>query len=558
MAGIIDAFSLNLLSSAFISIAREMGINLLRAAYSSMVREAKDASAALLDRDGNVIAQTTLIPMHMNSMSQAFKVFVRTYDFCDLGPDDAFIMNDPYSGGQHLPDIFLFCPVFYRDELVAFCGSSAHHVDVGGSTPGPCVTATELFQEGIRIPPLKINLLKDLQGGILEELLAANVRVPKQVIGDLNAQVASVRSGQRRMVEVFEKYGTDLVKEGMEEIQNYSERIIRKEISDLPDGVYTGEDYLDSDGISKRSIKIEVSVIVEGSEITIDLSKGNKQVRGPINSPVASTTSTVHIYLAGLWEQTVPQNEGCYRPVKFIIPEGTIFNPNFPAPVRLRNLTVYRLFSALNKAFSKVCPERIVACGNSSLNVVGFGLSEPGNYEVFLEVVGGGLGGGLDYDGADVTGQLMSNCSNIPVEVIENDLSIIRIMDYSMIQDSGGDGRYRGGLGLRRSYQVLKDNVLLSTYSDRFKFASWGLYGGMDAGNSSFTLIKRNGKTMRLPANVNKRLKKDDVFIAEFSGGGGYGAPRDRKPESITHDVEEGKISLEKARSVYGLELASD
>jgi N-methylhydantoinase B len=553
----IDPFSLNVLSSSFVSIAREMGINLLRSAYSSIVREAKDASTALLDRHGNVVAQAELIPMHMNSMSQAFKVFAEGFSLEGLEPDDAFVINDPYSGGQHLPDIFLFTPVFYKDELIAFCGSSAHHVDIGGSTPGPCVNATELFQEGFIIPPLKISLTRDLNGGIFEKLLAANVRVPKQVIGDFNSQVAAVKSGQIRLIELAEKYGADLVKQGMEEIQNYSERLIRKEISELPPGVYSGVDYLDSDGISKKPIPVEVTVIIEGSEITIDLSKSNKQVQGPINSPLASAKSTVHIYLAGLWSENIPLNEGCYRPIKFNIPKGTIFNPDFPASVRLRNLTVYRLFSALNRAFSKICPKKVVACGNSTLNFVGFGLPERGAYEVFLEIMGGGLGAGLDYDGGDAVGQLMSNCSNIPIEVMENDLSMVRIVNYQIVQDSGGDGQFRGGLGLRRTYEILKDNVLLSAYADRFKFTSWGLFGGSDAQNSSFTLVKKKGKRMKLPAYINKKLMKGDMFIAEMSGGGGYGLPKDRKVESVIRDVEEGKVSPQKAEEIYGVKVSS-
>ena len=553
MSTAIDPFLLNILGSSFTSIAREMGISLLRAAYSSIVREAKDASTALLDRNGKVVAQAEYIPMQMNSLSSAFEIFAETFELEKLSPEEGFLTNDPYSGGQHLHDVILFTPIFYRDELIGFSGSIAHHADMGGIAPGPVADATELFQEGIRIPPLKINLVKDLKGGNIEKLLAANVRVPKKVIGDFNAQIAACRTGERRLVEMTEKYGPDLVKMGMNEVQNYSERLIRKEISKLPDGIYSGEDYIDSDGISNRSIKIEVSVIVDGSEITVDLSKGNRQVKGPINSPVASAKSTAHIFLSGLWDQPIPVNEGSYRPVKFIIPEGTIFNPRFPAACRARMTSCYRLHSALTKTFSHVSAEKIIACSNSTTNIIAFGLSETNKYEVFIEVMGGGLGAAADGDGEDAIGQLLSNTGNIPVEAVENELSMFQIDRYELIQDSGGDGRYRGGLGLRRVYRILKADVILSTYSDRFKFAPWGLFGGEDARKSRFTLI-RKGKKIKLPSNSNTKLRKGDLFIAETSGGGGYGSPKERKKDLIRRDIEEGKISLGKARKVYGVD----
>ena len=549
----IDPYLLNILGSSFISIAREMGISLLRAAYSTIVREAKDASTALLDRNGKVVAQAEYIPMHMNSLSAAFEIFAETFELEKLTPEEAFLTNDPYSGGQHLHDIILFTPIFYNEELIGFSGSIAHHLDMGGGAPGPMASATEIFQEGFRIPPLKVNVPKDLQGGNIEKFLAANLRVPKKVIGDFNAQIAACRTGERRLKEMTEKYGLDLVKGGMKEVQNYSERLIRAEISKLPDGKYSGEDYIDSDGISARSIKIEVSVIVDGSEITIDLSRGNQQVKGPINSPIASTKSTAHIFLSGLWDEPIPVNEGSYRPVKFIIPEGTIFNPRFPAACRARMTSCYRLHSALTKTFSDVCPEKVIACSNSTTNSVAFGLSSKGKYEMFIEIIGGGLGAAGDSDGEDAIGQLVSNTGNIPIEAVENELSMFQIERYELIQDSGGDGQYRGGLGLRRAYRILKDNVILSTYSDRFKFAPWGLFGGEDARKSSFTII-RNGKKINLPANSNTKLKKGDLLIAEMSGGGGYGSPKERRKDLIIRDLREEKISSQKAQKVYGID----
>jgi N-methylhydantoinase B len=551
----IDPFLLNILGSSFISIAREMGISLLRAAYSSIVREAKDGSTALLDRKGKVVAQAEYIPIHMNSLSSAFEIFADTFDLEKLSPDEGFLTNDPYSGGQHLNDVILFTPIFFETELIGFSGSIAHHLDMGGGAPGPMASATEIFQEGIRIPPLKVNLSKDFHGGNIEKFFAANLRVPKKVIGDFYAQIAACRTGERRLKEMAEKYGKDLVKEAMNEIQNYSERLIRKEISKLPDGMYSGEDFIDSDSISKRRIKIDISAIIDGSEITIDLSKGNKQVKGPINSPVASTKSTVHVFLNGIWDTPIPVNEGSYRPVKFIIPEGTIFNPSFPAACRARMTSCYRLHSALTKTFSNICPQKIIACSDSTTNTVAFGLLEGKKYEMFIEIIGGGLGAAADSDGEDAIGQLLSNTGNIPVEAVENELSMFQLERYELIQDSGGGGQFRGGLGLRRVYRILKDNVILSTYSDRFEFAPWGLFGGEDGSKSNF-LINRDGKKINLPANSNIKLQKGDLFIAETSGGGGYGSPKQRRIDLIIKDLEEGRISLQKAQKNYGVDTS--
>jgi N-methylhydantoinase B len=259
--------------------------------------------------------------------------------------------------------------------------------------------------------------------------------------------------------------------------------------------------------------------------------------------------------LGGLWDTPIPVNEGSYRPVKFIIPEGTIFNPIFPAACRARMTSCYRLHSALTKTFSNICPQKIIACSNSTTNTIAFGLLVGKKYEMFIEIIGGGLGAAAESDGEDAIGQLLSNTGNIPVEAVENELSVLQIERYELIKDSGGAGQFRGGLGLRRVYSILKDNVILSTYSDRFKFAPWGLFGGEDGSKSNFA-INRNGKKINLRANSNIKLQKGDLFIAETSGGGGYGSPKQRRIDLIIKDLEEGKIGLQKVQKIYGVDTS--
>ncbi|MFX0198214.1 MAG: hydantoinase B/oxoprolinase family protein [Candidatus Hodarchaeota archaeon] len=546
----VDATSFNIISHAFLSITQEMGINLLKVAYSSIVREAKDTSVCLLDREGRVVAQAAYIPIHMNSLSSSFEYFASNFSLSDVRPGEAFITNDPYSMGQHLNDIILFLPIFYKDNVIGFSGNISHHLDIGGGAPGPFAGATEIYQEGIRFPPVKINVEKDLNGGLIEKILAANVRSHK-VLGDFHAQIAAVRTGEKRLIELAEKYGVDLVLACMDEIQNYSEKIVRNEISKVPDGEYEGEDYIDAGNRGDKPVRVHVIVRISGSNVTVDLSKTDDQVGRPSNSPLASTQSAVYTFFIDLFGRDVPANDGCYRPVHIIARKGSLLDPIFPAPLRARMEACYRVFTALKRAFSKALPQRVVASGLDSCNSVGFGYRTEDKYEIYLEIIEGGNGAGCNNDGASGISQLLVNIANIPIELLENNHDFVRVLSYELIQDSGGAGKYRGGLGIRKSYEILSDDVLLLTNGGRFKYRPWGICGGKSGDKTSYTII-RNGKRIKLPGLNTLTLKKGDVFVAETAGGGGYGNPKERDRKLVDRDLLEENISLENAKEVYG------
>lgn len=359
----IDPVTLNIVGHALISVAEEMSLALIRSSYSTIVREAKDCSTAILDAEGNIVAQAETIPMHLNSISSAFRGCAQIHKINELRANEVLITNDPYKGGQHLPDIFLFTPIHHDKTLVGFSGSVAHHLDVGGSGPGSTnPSANDIFSEGFIIPALKIELNTDFNESLFGQIFAANVKVPQKSIGDLNAQLAANRTGRNRIQELIKKYGLDLVLSCMQELMNYSERRTREEIAKIPDGIYLGEEFVE--GFSEEFFKIKVKVQIRGSDITVDFSGTDKQAKGIINAPLASTKAAVYTAMKCiLTDKTVLCNEGCNRPIRIIVPYGSILNPRPPAPVRGRTNACLRVFDAIMRAFSRAVPKRVIATG---------------------------------------------------------------------------------------------------------------------------------------------------------------------------------------------------
>ena len=551
----IDPVSLNILGHALIAIAAEMGENLVRSAYSTIIREARDSSTALMDHEGRLVSQAQYIPIHMNSFPTLFRSLEKKYSLGEIRPGDAFLSNDPFQGGQHQNDIILVTPIFYGDKRVGFSGSIGHHADIGGAAAGPYAGATDNYQEGFRIPLVKFNVHRDWKRrhGLIREFLGNNVRIPDMVLGDIDAQLAANRSGEIRLKALIDKYGFDLVLIAMQEFMNYSERLMRDAIGKVPDGEYEGEDSVDSDVFSDAPLTARVIVKIHGSEMTVDLSKSDAQARGMMNCTLAGTIAAVYGLVKNVLGREIPPNDGCFRPIQVIVPEGTFLNPKFPAPVRARASAYYRVYDALMLAFSKVLPHSVVTGGHDTVNGVAFAQLGKDRYRVSIEVIGGGNGAGPSYDGADVVDGPLSNCGNIPVEAFEHDYPFIRNLHYELLPDSGGPGRRRGGLGLRRVFEILDENVTFSGYSDRFKFRPWGLFGGKPGGPSAFYVI-RDGEKIPLPSKSNFNLRKGDRFVIEVAGGGGYGPPREREREMVIQDLVEGKVSMEKAVCDYSLD----
>jgi N-methylhydantoinase B len=548
----LDPVDYAVISQALIAIAREMGTKLIRSSYSNIVREAQDASAALFDAAGNVVAQAELIPMHLGSMSEIFLACVEQCPIEELAPGDFYINNDPYGGGQHLQDVFIFTPIFVDGRIVAFAGTVAHHLDLGGGNPGMTPDAVDVHAEGIIIPPSRYTYARDWNGGPLERLVAANVRVPSQTIGDFYAQFAANAIGTARMMELAARYGVESVTAAMSELMNYSERRFRAALEAIPDGTYHGEDAVDDDGLDDKPLVVKAAITIAGEEVAIDYAGTCDQVRRNLNCPWASTVSaSLAAIKSALTSPDIPFNEGFKRPISVTAPKGTLVNPDYPAPVRARLLPAYRCFNAVLKALAQVVPDQVIAGGNDSTHALAISHLGAKGYRVYLEIYGGGFGGGPRHDGCDAVDSPLSNCTNTPVEATDMDFDHFRIVGYGLLPDTGGPGRHRGGLGLFRRFLILKDGTNFATYTDRVRLAPYGLFGGAD-GSRTRIEIEREGRVIKLRSKDRVDLKKGDILTLYSSGGGGYGPPSERDRRLISEDVVQGYVSPAAAAQLYG------
>ena len=529
----LDPVDYAVISQALLAAAREMGTKLVRSAYSNIVREARDASAAILDPDGNIVAQSEMVPMQLGSMNTTLRACLGFYPAETLTADDFLVNNHPYHGGQHLQDVFIFRPVFVDGELIAFAGSTAHHLDLGGGSAGLNAMASDVYQEGLLLPPLKFSLSRDWNGGMFERLLAANIRVPDLTLGDFNAQFSAKAIGIERIRQLCAKYGTGTVKATMTGLIDYAERQLRAAIRALPDGVYTGEDAGDDLEGKGTPLWVRARVTVKGDEMEIDFAGTCDQVGRNINSPIASTESAVMSCIKGvLIGGDFPFNEGSFRPIRINVPYGSILNPRPPAPVRARMLPCYRAYDAVMKALAQVVPEQAIASGFDNALITCLARLAGGRYRVCLETSGGGFGASAHRDGADGIAAPLSNTTNSPVEAIDMEFDYFRIVGYALNQDSFGHGAQRGGLGTRRTYEMLKDDVDFSLYGDRFEIVPEGLLGGTTGVLSTAELF-RDGKRIDIDLKRGTRLKKGDRVVISTSGGAGYGDPKLRSRESV-------------------------
>ncbi|MGY2049691.1 hydantoinase B/oxoprolinase family protein [Methylobacterium sp. JK268] len=545
----LDPVDYAVVSQSIVSAAREMGAKLVRSAYSTVLREAQDGSAALLDADGHTIAQAELIPMQLGTIGHVIQPALALYPKETLAEGDFFVMNDPYSGGQHLQDVFFFHPIFFRGELLGFSASVAHHLDISGGDPGLNTAATDVYSEGLIIPPLKLNMARDWHGGAFERLLRANVRVPHQTMGDFDAQIAANAIGAARLTELAERYGAEKLRAVMAALLDYSETRMRAAIRAVPDGVYHGEDAVDDDGLSDAPLPVRATVTVKGDAITIDFTGTAPQVRRNLNVPFAATVSASLSCVKGvLTSPDIPFNAGAARPVTVTAPKGSLLNPRHPAPVRARMEASFRAWNAVMKALAQAVPERVIACGFDTTTVGVLSRLGDQGWSVYLEIFGGGYGAAADADGCDAVDSPLSNCTNTPVEALDQDFPFFRVVAYALTPDSCGIGEHRGGLGFRRRYEILREGVRLSLYSDRFKRAPEGLFGG-GPGTTGACEVLRNGEVLSLPSKTAIDLLPGDVVTIAVGGGGGYGAPHKRPAERIRRDREDGIISDERAAS---------
>ena len=561
MSGVaIDPVLLEVLRNRLDAIADEMELTLLKSAASPIVKEGLDASAALFSVQGETIAQAAAIPIHLGALQFAAQRIVRAFPPERMQDGDAFLLNDPYDGGTHLPDITLAVPVFAEGRPAALACTMCHHQDVGGRTPGSVPTdATELYQEGIIIPPTQL-----FRAGALDDnlfgLLARNVRLPEVFTGDLMAQVAAGRLGGLRLRELFATHGAQTVLDYIAELLTRAERLTRRQIEAIPDGEYTFEDYLDDDGVELgRRVKIAVTVRVRGSSMTFDFTGTDSQVKGPFNSVPASTMSAVYYAVRAISDASIPNNGGCFRAVDAVLPEGTVVNPKPPAPVSCRTATIKRIADAILGALVRALPGRMPAASSGTLLVMAFGGRDPQTGRPFVasELAAGGMGARPDKDGIDVIETDVSNCMNIPVESVEMSFPL-RIPRVRLWTDSGGAGRCRGGLGLEKVFEATTADVMVSHRGERFSSSPWGLDGGAPGGSGRAFILRKDGSREDLPSKKMIVLQPGDQVWEYVAGGAGYGDPLDRDPERGLADVLDRKVTRAAAREAYGVVLTAE
>jgi N-methylhydantoinase B len=549
----LDPIELEILQNALTAAAAEMDVTMWRTSRSTIVREMLDYSTAIFDAEGFNVAQSARIPQHLNSMGFCLRTVVERFIPLEQWEDgDIIITNDPYCGGQHLPDIAAFRPVFHEGRRVAIVGTLCHHLDVGGMSPGSySANATEVYQEGLRIPPLK--LFK--RGVRVEEvwaLIGQNVRQPATVLGDLQSQIASLEVGAASIAKLAAKYGADVLTTACRQLLDSSEASMRDVIARMPDGTYEFEDFLDDDGINAdRPVRIHAVVTIKGDELTVDLSGSSPEVPGPINATLGSSSSAIHFAVIACADRPIMPNAGCYRPVKIIAPEGLIVNARHPAPVAHRIAPCHVLLNVLFGALAQAVPDRIPAAYYGVSYVCSFQtVAADNSRRVLVEIEVGGCGGHPAGDGASAYSFGMHNNASIPMEMIESEMPL-SFTRYGLLPDTGGAGKHRGGLGLVREWRVDAERATFTAQMDRFRYRPYGLQGGKPGAAGRLTLI-RDGKEIPLHSKVgNMPLQKGDIIRLETSGGGGYGDPKQRSREAVHRDVEQGYVSLESARSEY-------
>jgi len=517
----VDPIELELFKNVFVAISEEMAAVLGRTALSPNIKERKDFSCALFNRAGETLAQGSHIPVHLGAMPLSVQAALRAVAF-EKG--DLVILNDPYRGGTHLPDITCISPVFLGGKLEFFVANRAHHSDVGGMSPGSMPLATELFQEGLIIPPLKLYTRGRLNGDVFD-LILANVRTPDERRGDLQAQVAANDIGRTRIAEAVGRFGIGKVRLYAGLIQNYSERFLRQTLRDIPDGEYAFEDRLDDDGISDRPIRIAVRIAVRGDRAVVDFAGSAPQTTGGVNANFAITCSAVLYVFRCLVEEDIPFNTGLMRPLSILAPKASIVNADFPAACAGGNVeTSQRIVDVLLGALAKAVPERIPAASQGTMNNIAFGGYDPGRkrHFAYYETIGGGMGAGATGPGLSGVHTHMTNSLNTPIEALENYLPL-KIRSYALRKGSGGRGSNSGGEGIVREYEFSVP-VDLTVISERRRFAPYGAGGGGEAATGR-NAVESRGRSRPLGGKGNVKLARGDILRIETPGGGGYGRP---------------------------------
>jgi N-methylhydantoinase B len=556
MTRLADPIAMEVFSNRLLSITEDMGNTLIRSSFSTNIKERKDCSVGLFDAGGRLIAQAAHIPLHLGSLLGSVQAVLARYELARMHDGDAFVLNDPYlAGGTHMPDISIVTPVFIGGAVRAFAANVGHHSDVGGPVPGSISgRARSIFEEGLRLPVIRL-----VRGGELDEdllaLIAHNSRDPDERSLDLKVQVAANARGVRLTQELVARMGLPAVTEAVDDLLAYTARRLRNRIRDMADGQASFTSYLDDDGLGGDPVPIRATVIVQGETLVVDFAGTGPEARGALNVVESALRATVYYTVKTLLDPNLLPNSGMFECIDIRAEPGTLLNPRFPAAVGARSITCNKVARALFGAFASLLPpDRAMASSHDIVPAIIFSgprRGDDGTF-VYLETIGGGMGARSDADGMEAIHVHLTNTSNLPVEALENEYSLI-VDEYALVPDSGGAGRYRGGLGIARQIRATRDGIVFSVRSDGHVLGAPGLAGGKPGGTAR---LLRNAGTAQQEELSSKTasivLASGETIRLETPGGGGFGDPAERDPVALAADLRGGKVSPDKARQDYG------
>jgi len=547
-----DPIAFELFKSAIFSIADEMALTIFRTSYSAVMQANMDYSTALANAEGKLVAQGLTIAGHLGSIPTALEEVLKRFDD-EMAPGDVYVLNDPFAGGMHLPDIFIFKPIYQEGERLAFAVTVCHHTDVGGRVAGSnAADSTEIYQEGLRIPPAKL-YEQGKPNKTLFDIIEKNVRVPIKVMGDLRAQLAACHIAEKAFLDLVKRYGVGTVLMYMEEVINYAERMTRAAISALPDGTHSFEDWIDDDGVDLgKPIRIHVTIAKNGDRISADWTGSSPQVKGAINGTLGWAKAVTYCAVRCVLPNNIPNNEGVFRAIDVTAPLGSIANMELPAACAARGLSGFRMLDCAFGALAMMLPDRVFAAsegGNTGISIGGYYADRPPF--IYVEFIAGAWGGRPWADGADGQSNVFANMASPSVEVTEAEYPI-ECLAYELIPDREGAGKVRGGTPFKREYRFKEEEGVLQVRSDRRDFPPYGLYGGQP-GKPSQNVFNPGTENRSIPSKVTMTFRRGDIFRHELAGAGGWGDPLDRDPEAVLSDVRNELVSPKKALDDYGV-----
>lgn len=555
----IDPARFEVVKNALLSVAEEMKIVLAKTAYSPLLKIAGDYSCGLFDAQGNMVAQGLDLPIHLGSMPDSVRAIVESFPV--MRPGDVFIHNDPYMGGSHLPDVNVVSPIFLNDQLLGFAAVRAHWPDVGSATPGSYGVVTEIYGEGLRLPPTRLYKEGIPDEGI-EGIILANVRMPEERIGDLRAQVAANNRARERVLEIASKYGADALRQVMREILDYSEAMMRTAITALPDGESVFTDTLDGDGVQRgrdgdAPFEIRLKILKRGDSIEVDFTGSSSRVPGPMNAPLSVTRSGVYCALKMIIDSQnqIPPNSGAWRAITVKAPLGSVVNAVAPSAVVYANHEMsHRIADMIFAAMYEIVPHRVCAGsqGTAGILIIGGIDHRTDAPYVSYEAVKGGMGARPTKDGINGVTSTIGNMMNTPIEMLEMSVPV-RVEEYALIPDSGGAGTWRGGLGVRRSWRILKREAQVTVCCERRLVPPFGLAGGRSGSGARISLDSSNGTSTSLGSKCSFLAPADSLVVLEVPGSGGFGPPEKRDRKRVLDDVIDGYVSVQSANCDYGL-----